>query len=392
MRMRGQHCDMKRMAVAIVALLVLAGARTQCSAQDAAPPPAPGAALRSSDELDQMLGSIALYPDPLIGIMLPAATQPTQIVQADRYVSEGDDPNQIPQQPWDASVQGLAHYPTVLKWMDDNLDWTTELGQAFLNQQADVMDSIQRLRAKAQALGNLQSTPQEDVESDNGTIAIDPVDPNEMYLPTYQPDTIYYQPGVYCTFGVGFPLGLWLGFDWDWRNHHLIAWGRGHERPQDWWHRPPAARHAVIVANNSTPWRPRTRAASVIVAGGDRGYESHGVSRPYATPKPLVPGGMTSGFITTGRGAGVSRPGVQPGVTVIGRGTVAARPAVSPGVTIIGHAPEVSRPIERSAPSESAFGGSQSAHEVRDSSSRGQASRGSISSGSSRSGGSSGRR
>ena len=216
---------MKKMAVVAAALLALSGARTQCSAQDAAPPPAPSAAVWSSADLDQMLGPIALYPDPLIGVILPAATEPSQIVLADRHVSEGGDPNQIAQQPLDPSVQGLAHYPNVLKWMDDNLAWTTELGQAFANQQSDVMDSIQRLRAKAQALGNLQSTPQENVVSDDGTIDIDPADADDMYVPDYQPDLIYYQPGVYCSFGIGFPIGVWLGFDWDWRHHHLISWG-----------------------------------------------------------------------------------------------------------------------------------------------------------------------
>ena len=103
----------------------------------------------SGEQLDQLLGPIALYPDPLIAQILPASTLPTQIVMADRYISGGGDPNQIDQQPWDASVQALARYPNVLKWMDDNLNWTTELGQAFLNQQQDVMDSIQRLRQSA---------------------------------------------------------------------------------------------------------------------------------------------------------------------------------------------------------------------------------------------------
>jgi hypothetical protein len=360
---------MKKMAVVAAALLALAGAWTQGCAQEGAPPPAPSAAVWSSADLDQMVGPIALYPDPLVGLILPAATVPSQIVLADRYVSQGGDPNQIAAQPWDPSVQGLAHYPTVLKWMDDNLTWTTELGEAFANQQADVMDSIQRLRAKAQALGNLPNTPQENVESDDGMIDIDPVDANEIYVPDYQPDLIYYQPGVYCTFGIGFPIGMWLGFDWDWRHHHLISWGPGHLRPQGWWQLPPAARRQGITTHDSGLWRPKTHATSVIVAGGDRGYENRPVSRAYAAPR--LP---------------ASRP--------------AARPAEAPrvSVTTIGRAPEVSRAptvsrtIERGEPSESVFGGSQSAREVRESSSRGQESRGSISSGSSRSEGSSGRR
>ena len=102
-------------------------------------------------------------------------------------------PTQIDQQPWDASVQALARYPNVLKWMDDNLNWTTELGQAFLNQQQDVMDSIQRLRQSAYNLGNLQSTPQQQVINDGGYIEIVPADPQVIYVPVYQPDQVYYQ-------------------------------------------------------------------------------------------------------------------------------------------------------------------------------------------------------
>jgi hypothetical protein len=338
---------MKKTAViAAAALLAWAGAWTPCFAQDAAPPPAPDAPVRSSEELDQILAPIALYPDPLIGIILPAAAVPSQIVMADRYVSGGGDPTQIAQQPWDPAVQGLAHYPAVLKWMDDNLAWTTELGEAFAVQQSDVMDSIQRLRAKANALGNLPSTPQENVEDDDGVFDIDPVDPNEIYVPDYQPDLIYYQPGVFCTFGIGFPIGIWLGYDWDWRHHHLIQWGPDHRRPQNWWQVPAGARYKLIAAQSPAMWRPKTRAASVVVSGGDRGYEA-----PRAVSRPVM------------------------------------RPTQAPRVTEIGRAPEVSRPIERSEPSESAFGGSQSAREVRESSSRGEESRGRSSFG-----GSSGRR
>jgi hypothetical protein len=90
--------------------------------------------LRSSAELDRMLGAIALYPDPLIAQLLPAATLPEQVVLADRYVRAGGDPAQIDQQTWDLSVKAVARYPSVLQMMDDNLAWTTDLGQAFLNQ------------------------------------------------------------------------------------------------------------------------------------------------------------------------------------------------------------------------------------------------------------------
>ena len=136
-----------------VLLCLLAGTTLSARAQAAVPPPMPAYQALPASQLDQLLGSIALYPDPLIAEILPASTLPTQIVLADRYIAGGGDPNQIDQQPWDASVQAVARYPSVLKWMDDNLNWTTDLGQAFLNQQPDVMNSIQRLRATASKLG-----------------------------------------------------------------------------------------------------------------------------------------------------------------------------------------------------------------------------------------------
>ena len=233
--------------------------------------------------LDQLLGPIALYPDPLIAQILPASTLPTQIVLADRYVSGGGDPNQIDQQPWDASVQALARYPDVLKWMDDNLDWTTEVGQAFLNQQQDVMDSIQRLRQSAYNIGNLQSTPQQQVVDDGGDIEIVPADPQVIYVPVYQPDQVYYQSGFGITFGVGFPIGAWLDCDFDWGNHHLIVWDRDHPRPADWWHEPPRQRNT----GHATVWRPEIiRAQAWRIAATGAGAPNNqpvvAVGRPVA--------------------------------------------------------------------------------------------------------------
>ena len=240
---------MKTLAAVVVGLVVLFSFSRAGFAQD-----------RSPAELDQMLGPIALYPDPLIADILSAATFPSQIVEADRYVGGGGDPSQIEQQPWDPSVQALAHYPNVLKWLDDNLAWTTQVGQAFASQQADVMASIQRLRAQAQSLGNLPSTAQETVVSDDGDIEIEPADPDDIYVPDYSPGAIYYQPGVYCTFGVGMPIGGWLIYDWDWRSHRVISWGRDHPRPGGWWHETPVQRHDYIrrtTHRHGVPWRSR---------------------------------------------------------------------------------------------------------------------------------------
>src|ERR1039457_6110751 len=167
----------------VVSVLLLAGTVPSARAQMGVPPPMAVYQPLSAAQLDQLLGPIALYPDPLIAQILPASTLPTEIVLADRYVNGGGDPNQIDQQPWDPSVQALARYPGVLKWMDDNLNWTTALGQAFLNQQQEVMESIQRLRTSANDIGNLQSTPQQQAINDGGYIEIVPANPQVIYVP-----------------------------------------------------------------------------------------------------------------------------------------------------------------------------------------------------------------
>jgi len=342
---------MKRASIFTVMLLVFLSPGIGAQAQMPAPPPAPQVQLRSSAELDQMLGPIALYPDPLIAQILPAATLPAELVQADRYVNGGGDPNLIDQQPWDASIKALARYPTVLKWMDDNLAWTTALGQAFLYQQPDVMASIQRLRAQAQALGNLQSTPQQNVIVDNGTVEIVPANPQLIYVPVYQPDVVYFQRpygSPFISFGLGFAIGGWLNCDFDWGNHHLIVWGHDHPRPSDWWYRRPSERPRVEVAH-TTVWQPRN-GPTPAARGLDRGWQSRPVQNTV-----IIAGGQ-------------SRPAEAP----------RSRPAnVAPArstVTVFG---SQSRPAEapRSRPASGAFIGVQSSHQTQQFSSRGQASR-----------------
>ena len=284
-----------------LAVLLCGLAAMPVRAQYAAPPPMPDYQALSTQQLDQLLGPIALYPDPLMAQILPASTLPTQIVLADRYVTGGGDPNEIEQQPWDASVQAVAHYPNVLKWMDDNLNWTTALGQAFLNQQQDVMDSIQRLRATAQNFGNLQSTPQQQVTEDDGTIDITPTDPDMIYVPTYSPDVVYYQSFYgtpFITFGIGFPIGFWLNHDFDWHHHHLIVWGHDHPRPANWWHERPAQRDAFI-GRQTTVWHPDNRRGVAINDRGDRGWVDRstvhtsppvtGHPETHPEPRPITP-------------------------------------------------------------------------------------------------------
>ncbi|MFZ2643233.1 MAG: DUF3300 domain-containing protein, partial [Verrucomicrobiia bacterium] len=264
------------------ALIVLVSAATQAPAQWAVPPPAPAVEMRSPVELDQLLAPIALYPDPLIAQILPAATQPGEVVLAARYVFGGGDPNQIDLQPWSLSVKAVARYPEVLKMMDQRLDWTAQLGQAFLYQQGDVMDAIQRLRAQAQMLGNLRTTPQQYVVADSGVIEILPASPEMIYVPVYQPDYVYARSGFFLSFGIGFSLGFWMNHDCDWHHRDVIVWGRDSYRPHDWWRRPPRDRHMPAAVNNRVShggrnlsvWRPHSRTPITTMNRADRGWDT----------------------------------------------------------------------------------------------------------------------
>jgi len=247
----------------IIGLIIWSSMMSGPKAQTQFEPAAQPVTLRSPAELEQMLSPIALYPDPLIAEILPAATQPAEIVMADRYLSQGVDVGQIDLQPWDGSVKTLARYPVLLRWLDDNLAWTTQLGLAFLSQQPDVMDAIQRLRARALALGNLVSTPQQTVLQENGLIEIVPASPQVVYLPVYQPDLVYAdappQPGGFISFGIGWPIGVWLNHDFDWHEHHVMVWHHDHPRPFDWWYRRPSERPHET---GGTVWHPH--APSVV--------------------------------------------------------------------------------------------------------------------------------
>jgi hypothetical protein len=345
---------MKLLFKIAVLLCVFAGTTVSVHAQTAVPPPMAAYQPMAAAQLDQLLGPIALYPDPLIAQILPASTLPTQIVLADRYVSGGGDPNLIGQQPWDPSVQALARYPTVLKWMDDNLNWTTDLGQAFLNQQQDVMVSVQRLRASASKVGNLQSTPQQQVVNDGGYIEIVPADPQVIYVPVYQPDQVYYQTcyGLpFITFGIGFPIGLWLDFDFDWGHHNIIVWGHDHPRPSNWWHEPPRQRDM----GRTTVWQSNNHPGAVAVNHGDRGY-----AVPYNRPGAAMAGRSVSDSAAARR---TSAPATRTEAPATRSATSVVRPAPAP----VQHTQPVSRPA-----SGGAFTGIQSSHDTRVYSARGQ--------------------
>ena len=245
---------------------------------------------RTPDELDRLLAPIALYPDALVALILPAATAPTDIVLAARYLSANGPAANVDVQPWDESIRALAHYPDILQWMDANLEWTMALGAAFMQQSADVMQAVQRLRAKARADGVLIDTPQQQVVIDDGAICIEPAQPDVIYVPIYDPELVFWgrEPLLgrpYLTFGLGYSIGVWLNFDCDWRHHDV--WVRQH--PRDWDRRREPGRPPAFWRpdNDGHAWRQQPgRPRFIVPMTPDRRLEA--IPRP--RPLPGVPG------------------------------------------------------------------------------------------------------
>jgi hypothetical protein len=250
--------------LATASLILANGQRAEAQAQ---PSPAPAAApaqsqqLLSTAQLDQLLAPVALYPDALLADIMMASTYPLEVVQADRWAKDhqslkGDALGTALQaQSWDKSVKSLVITPDVLTMMSTKLDWTQKLGDAVLAQQTDVMDSVQRLRAKAQANNKLQTTKQQKVTvnsvpaANNTTkqvIAIEPAEPNTVYVPYYDPGVVYgawpyaaYPPYYWgypgwipgsaiaagIAWGAGIAFGAWAINNWgggfNWGNNNI---------------------------------------------------------------------------------------------------------------------------------------------------------------------------
>lgn len=213
-------------------------------AGEAAPPPAQPL---SPDQLDNLVAPIALYPDNILSQILAASTYPLEVVEAQQWLQQNRNLSgqklldAARKQNWDPSVQALVVFPDVLTRLNQDVRWTTDLGNAFLAQQADVMGAVQHMRGRAQANGKLQTTPQQTVstQTQNGqaAITIQPADPQVIYVPTYDPAYIwgpppfgYYPPLIYPGIGFGFGFfpgisigayfggfGIWGGgFGWGW--------------------------------------------------------------------------------------------------------------------------------------------------------------------------------
>src|ERR1700675_3089075 len=229
--------------------LVLVGAADGFADPTAAPIPqtTPQAAQQSSEQLQELVAPIALYPDALIAQILAASTYPDQVVEAGKWMQQNKPlqgqqmAQEVDKQSWDPSVKALTQFPAVLANMNQNLAWTSELGDAHVNQQQELTQAIQVMRERAKQAGNLATTPQEKVSTKGKTIVIQPAETNVVYVPEYDPWLVYGAPlGVFpgwypypglfldgpgLAFGLGFGIGVFGGFGWGWRH-----WG------DDWRH------------------------------------------------------------------------------------------------------------------------------------------------------------
>ena len=268
--MNGKYIN-RIMALAVMVLVILAPVWAQSQDNSGSS----SAQNFNKEELTQMLAPIALYPDALLSQVLMAASYPFEVVEADRWLANhtglnGDArDNALKEKDWDVSVLSLCYYPKVLSMMTENLNWTARLGDAFINQQQEVMDTVQELRAKAYAQGNITTTQEQNVIVEERIIRIETVSPDYMYVPVYDPYVIYgpwwypaympfpiFYPGV-AVIGprivfsprvyVGFGVFGWSVFNWHDRNVAFVNIDRTKR----------FNRHVNVYRSvEHSPWRP----------------------------------------------------------------------------------------------------------------------------------------
>lgn len=278
---------------------------------------ADGIPVRPPEELDELLAPIALYPDALVALILPASTMPDDVGRAAAFLQSNNDPAQAAGQPWDPSIQALAHYPEVLRWMADNMDWTQQIGEAFSVQPSDVMKSIQQLRARAIAAGSLVSTAEQQVLTDGGEIRIVPAQPNVIYVPRYDADVVYEvvpdYAGPRMVFGAGFATGAWLAYDLNWDSYGIWvgSWRPGFDYRHPAWRR--GYRGPTVVGR---AWQPSRPPVHHTVWPYDPNRHRPDIARPHLFPgaPPRPPGFPTRGVVG-------QRPGGSPAAPVTPRGS-----------------------------------------------------------------------
>lgn len=390
---------------------VFASAQTTPSASPApaatpAPPPS-APAKRSAADLEKLVAPMALYPDALIATMLPASVYPLEIVQAARFVADTNNLAKLDTQPWDESVKAVARVPAAIKQMNDELPWTIDLGEAFLAQDKDVMDAIQSMRLRAQKAGTLQTSPQQIVVVTNmitektieqkvvvvtnTIVQIQPSNPQVIYVPTYNPYTVYYPPPYYVynpyaplvTFAAGVAVGAIIANNCNWYGGGVYHGGGGgiHIDGDVNINRGNINTGNINSGNrataNSQKWQPdqgrlnksgSSGATSAARSAESRGWGSGSGSRPSTSTANARPS-------TGGAGARPSTgtPSARPSTGSAPANRAAASPSTSPARS--------SSAASRPASSGSAFNGASSGASANYSSSRGASSRSSSYSG-----------
>lgn len=448
----------KSLRGALLASLLIVAGPSFALAEDAAAPPAaappaadpvdqanaapqeasaePADTAFTQEELRKLLAPIALYPDALLAQLLPACAYPIDIVQAARWLDKNEaavkkgDFSGADKQAWDPTVKALVRFPDVIKLLNNDLDLTTDLGDAFVNQPEDVADVIQQLRAEAQKGGSLKSTQQQTVtvqqQGGSDYIVIQPTDPSVIYVPTYDPATVYYEstpgwvPGL-VGFGAGILVGAAIDNVWD--------WGHGWVYPPRWpgypGYRPGGINNGNInigneinigggnnigngnIGNGNTrPWRPdndRYRPGQGSKPGlADKAPGKRPATKDVKRPGAGGPGGagnLAGGRDNLGQGQGFDRGGAaqrpsggaKPAIKNPGQGNfdkgnldkgnlgkgnvgkggnAAARPAVKQ--------PAVKKPAVKQPPKATAFGDARYGGSANFSGQRGAASRQSV--------------
>lgn len=273
-----------------------------------------------AEKIEELVAPIALYPDVLVSQILPASTFPVDIVKAARWLRSKPDMSTLAKQEWDLSVLSLCHYPDVIYKMDQDLDWTSALGATFMAQPKDVMSAIQRLRLRAESNGALKTTEQQTVVVEKETIRIVPSQPQVVYVPTYNPQTVYVvdddddDAAVAAVtagaigFGVGLAMGTWLHHDCDWYGGGVVYckpgyWGgygyRGAVAWNDNWAAAVGPRRAAVVGEHggayvgprgaavwgenghAAAWRRPTAYGAPTYGGRYASYRSYGSTTAY---------------------------------------------------------------------------------------------------------------
>jgi Protein of unknown function (DUF3300) len=247
-----------------------------------------------ADQLDSLVAPIALYPDPLLAQVLAASTYPLEIIQLQQWLAKNSGlkdqalADAVAKQPWDPSIQALAALPDVVKRLADDIQWTTDLGNAFLSQEGDVMDAVQRMRKKAQDTGNLKSNEQQRVETkvveSKSVIVVEQANPQVVYVPSYNPTVVYgppvypyppiyypppgyYAAGMAISFGIGVAMGAFWSGGWGWG----CGWGGNNITINN---NNNFNRNTNINGGNRTNVGGGNRASQLPARGGDRGGNS----------------------------------------------------------------------------------------------------------------------